>query len=207
MRKIIIHIIHYIRLKKSSGYDEVTSKILKAGTTVCSHPFSYIYSHSLQTGIFPESRKIALYKKGDKPVWKITGQYHYWRFFQSTQECYTQHLHRNNKLITQQMVLGNGCQLKILPSDYKFVSWKLLTKRMHVGGIFCDLAKAFVLCESWNFVSSNTIQWNSIYVVEDWLRCSVRKRRQKVEVTSSNSTKNFSLSAVRWNMEYTKEQF
>jgi hypothetical protein len=61
-------IIHCIKLKQPSGYDEVTSQILKARTAVCSHPFSYIYNHSLLTGIFPDSLKIALYKKVDKPV-------------------------------------------------------------------------------------------------------------------------------------------
>jgi len=68
LRKIIIHIIHSIKLKKSLGYDEVTSKILKACTTLCSHPLSYIYNHSLQTGIFPDSLKMALYRKGDKSI-------------------------------------------------------------------------------------------------------------------------------------------
>jgi hypothetical protein len=68
LRKIIVHIIHSIKLRKSSGYDEVTSQILKACTTLCSHPFSYIYNHSLQTGIFPVNLTIALYNKGDKPV-------------------------------------------------------------------------------------------------------------------------------------------
>jgi hypothetical protein len=76
LRKIIIHTIHSIKLRKSSGYDEVTSQILKACTTLCSHPFSYIYNHSLQTGIFPESLTIALYNRGDKPTLQITGLYH-----------------------------------------------------------------------------------------------------------------------------------
>jgi len=68
---------HSIKLKKSSDYDEVTSKILKSCTTLSSHPFSYIYNHSQLTSIFPDSFKIALYKKGQKPVWQITGLYHY----------------------------------------------------------------------------------------------------------------------------------
>jgi len=73
LRKIIIHKIHSIKLKKSSGYDDVTSQILTACTALCSHPFSYIYNHSLQTGIFPDSLQIALYKKGDKPVSLLMG--------------------------------------------------------------------------------------------------------------------------------------
>jgi len=68
LRKIINLTIISIKLKKSSGYDEVTSKILKPCTTLCSHPFIYIYNHSLKTGIFPDSLEIALYKKGDTPV-------------------------------------------------------------------------------------------------------------------------------------------
>jgi hypothetical protein len=68
LRKIIIHIIHSIKLNKSTGYDEVSSQIIKACTTICSQPFSYIYNHSLYTGTCPEGLKIALYKKGDKPV-------------------------------------------------------------------------------------------------------------------------------------------
>jgi len=68
LRKGITHIIHYIKLNKSSSYDEVTSKTLKACTTFCSHPFCYIYNHSIQTGIFPDSLKIAVYKKEDKTI-------------------------------------------------------------------------------------------------------------------------------------------
>jgi len=61
---------------------------------------------------------------------------------------------------------------------------------MHVGGIFCDLAKAF------DYVTHEILlvhlQFNGIrHVAEDWFRCYVRNRRQKVEVTSPNSTKNF----------------
>jgi len=56
--------------KKSSGYDEVTSKILKTCASVISHPLSHIYNRLLYTGIFPDHLKIAkikpLYKKGGK---------------------------------------------------------------------------------------------------------------------------------------------
>jgi hypothetical protein len=50
---------------------------------------------------------------------------------------------------------------------------------MHVGGIFCDLAKAF------DYVNHEILlvklQFYGIpYVAEDWFRCSVRNRRQKI---------------------------
>jgi hypothetical protein len=56
--------------KNSSGYDEITSKVLKACSALISHPLAHICNHSLHTGIFPDSLKRSvvrlLYKKGDK---------------------------------------------------------------------------------------------------------------------------------------------
>ena len=51
-------IIHSLKPKKSSGCDEITSKILKAFASLISHPLSYIYNHLLYTGIFPDRFKI-----------------------------------------------------------------------------------------------------------------------------------------------------
>jgi hypothetical protein len=45
--------------KKSSGCDEVTSKILKTVSSV-SYPLSYFYNHLLYTGIFPDQLKFWL---------------------------------------------------------------------------------------------------------------------------------------------------
>ena len=63
-------VIHFLTPKKSPDYNEITSKILHACPSLTSHPLSYIYCHSLYSGIFPDSLKIAvvkpLYRKGDK---------------------------------------------------------------------------------------------------------------------------------------------
>ena len=61
---------------------------------------------------------------------------------------------------------------------------------MHVGGIFYDFGKAF------HYVNHEILLVQLHFygipdVAEDWFRCYVRNRRLKVEVTSSNSTKNF----------------
>jgi len=48
--------------KKSSGYNEITSKILKACASLVSHPLSYIYNHLIYMGIFPDHLKIAVVK-------------------------------------------------------------------------------------------------------------------------------------------------
>ena len=61
---------------------------------------------------------------------------------------------------------------------------------MHVGGISCDSAKAF------HYVKHEILLFQLQFygipdVAEDRFRCFVRNGRQKVEVTSPNSTKNF----------------
>ena len=75
-------IINSLKPKSSSGYDEVTSKIIKSCASLISIPLSYIYNYSLHTGIFPDHLKMVvvktLYKKGDKcnisnygPIWLL----------------------------------------------------------------------------------------------------------------------------------------
>ena len=66
---------------------------------------------------------------------------------------------------------------------------------MHVGGIFCDLAKAF---DNVNHeILLVQLQFYGIPdVAEDWLRCYVRNRRQKFEVTPQKSTTIFFSACV-----------
>jgi hypothetical protein len=55
--------------KNSSGYNEISSKIINCASLI-SYPLTHIYNHSLLTGIFPNCLKVSivrpLYKKGDK---------------------------------------------------------------------------------------------------------------------------------------------
>jgi hypothetical protein len=62
-------IIHSLKSKNSSGYDDRTCKILKTSDLIgC--PLTHICNHSLRTGIFSDRLKISvvkpLYKKGCK---------------------------------------------------------------------------------------------------------------------------------------------
>jgi hypothetical protein len=51
---------------------------------------------------------------------------------------------------------------------------------MHVGGIFCDLAKAFDYVK--HEILLDQLQFYGIQdVAGDWFRCYVRNRRQKVK--------------------------
>jgi hypothetical protein len=66
----IVGIINSQKSKNSSGYDEITSKILKLYASLISRPLSYICNKSIAMGIFPDHLKYAtvkpLYKKREK---------------------------------------------------------------------------------------------------------------------------------------------
>jgi hypothetical protein len=55
-----ISIIRYLKLKYSTGYDEVSSRILRHCAFEISKPFSYICNSSLQYGIYPERLKYSV---------------------------------------------------------------------------------------------------------------------------------------------------
>jgi hypothetical protein len=63
-------IIKSIKTKNSSGYDEISTKLLKISANYICSPLTYICNKSVSTEIFPERLKYSvinpLYKKGDK---------------------------------------------------------------------------------------------------------------------------------------------
>jgi hypothetical protein len=63
-------IIRSLKCKNSYGYDEISSRILKATAPYVSSPLTYIFNKILSTGIFPDGLKFwevkPLYEKGDK---------------------------------------------------------------------------------------------------------------------------------------------
>ena len=64
-----LSIINKLKIKKSSGKDEISNNLLKSITDEIAKPLTIIINQSLKTGIFPDALKIAtvkpLYKKGE----------------------------------------------------------------------------------------------------------------------------------------------
>jgi Notch-like protein len=63
-------IINSLKSKNTSGYDEMSTTVLKSCFSFISSPLNYVCTRSLSTGVFPDRLKYAIikpsYKNGDK---------------------------------------------------------------------------------------------------------------------------------------------
>jgi hypothetical protein len=141
-----------LKPKNSSGYDEIDSKFLKTCASVISHPLSFICNHSIYKGIFTDGLKIAvvipLHKKGDKTnvtnYKPISLLMVFSKVFEKAMHSrLSQHLHTNNTLVPEQHGFRKGKSTENVAFRLTNSVCKSLDQKIHVGRIFCDLAKAF----------------------------------------------------------------
>lgn len=147
----IISIIKSLKTK-NSGYDEISTKLLKISASYICSPLTYICNKSISTGIFPERLKYSiikpLYKKGDKtdpsnyrPISMLTS------FSKVLEKALynrlSEYLNNNNILNAQQF--GFRRRLSTDDAIFKLTHEILnaLNSKAMVGSIFFDLAKAF----------------------------------------------------------------
>jgi hypothetical protein len=192
-------IIHSLKPKLSSGYGEINSKILKTCDSVFSHPLNFVWNHSICEGIFPDYLKIAvvnpLYKKGDKtnmtnfrPVSLFTV---FSKVFEKAMHSrLSHHLHTNNILVPEQRGFRKGITTENAAFKLTDSVFKSLNQKIHIGGIFCDLAKAFE-CVNHEILIAKLHFYGIQGVMADWFRSRLTNRRQKVEIRSPSSTQNF----------------
>ena len=150
--KEIEKIINSLKIKESSGYDEVSTKILKISAPFISSPLSYICNKSILSGTFPTRLKYAiakpLLKKGDKenitnyrpislltPFSKVFERIIYDRLLK--------HIETNNILAVEQFGFKTSSSTE--KASYKLSDNILnaLSNRLMVGGIFRNVQKAF----------------------------------------------------------------
>lgn len=193
----IMHVIKQLKTKYSSGYDEIPSKVLKACSEILSPPLSYLCNLSMQCGIFPERLKYSIvkpiYKKGDKctianyrPISLLTT---FSKVFEKVMYNRLYHyLESNNILVLEQF--GFRKQKSTENAAFSLVDEILnsLNSKLHVGGIFCDLAKAFDCVDH-----SILVKKLKFYGIKDemlgWFTSYLSNRKQKVEINVPNSHK------------------
>ena len=148
----IISIIRYLKPKNASGYDGISNKILKLCMYTISKPLTYICNGSLNTGTFPERCKLAIvrpiHKKWDKnemnnyrPISLLTTISKILEIIMHKR--LVQHFEYNKFLTSAQFGFRKGFRIDDAVFSLLNRTIMLLDKRKHVGGIFCDLTRAF----------------------------------------------------------------
>ena len=148
----ISKIFESLKLKNSCGYDEIPIKILKLSTPFIISPLTFICNKSLSTGIFPERLKYAqiwpIYKKGDKqlitnyrPISLLTS---FSKIFEKL--IFTRlhrHLYTNGILAKEQYGFRSNSSTENAAYHIIHEITKSMNEKRSLGGLFCDLEKAF----------------------------------------------------------------
>jgi len=150
--KEIEKIIQSPKTKNSHGYDGIPTNILKISTPFITSPLTYICNKSLSLGIFSFRLKfseiIPIHKKGNRiditnfrPISLLTS------FSKILEKVIFarlyQHIDQNNILATEQFGFRNNSSTE--KASFKLINEVLLAlnNKLTVGGLFCDLEKAF----------------------------------------------------------------
>jgi len=144
-------IIKSLKWKDSNGYDEIPLKILKISLPFIISPLTYICNKSLVSGLFPTRLKysqiIPIFKKGNKsemsnyrPISLLTS---FSKIFEVTYYRIQKHITVNNILADEQYGFRNNSSTESASFNLINNILDALNNNKLVGGIFCDLTKAF----------------------------------------------------------------
>jgi hypothetical protein len=139
-------ILKSLKTKNLYGYDEIPIKIVKLSAPFIISPLAYICNRSLSSGLFPERLKYAIIKPGNKKGDKIlTTNYrpvsHLTSFSKIFKKLIYSRLYKH--ICTNKILAKEQCGFRI-NSSTEAESYDVINEILKaVGGIFCDLEKAF----------------------------------------------------------------
>jgi len=186
-------------MKNSNDYDKISTKLLKFSSPFIHSPLTHICNKSLSLGIFPDRLKYSeikpLFKKGDRhnisnyrPISILTS------FSKVLEKAVHfqlyEHCRKHNILAGERFGFRN--KLSTTDAIYKLINKILiaLNKKIMVGGIFCNLEKAFdsinhdILISKLNLygVKGKTLSWFKSYL---------KNRYQRVTLTNKANCQNY----------------
>jgi hypothetical protein len=100
------------------------------------------------------------------------------------------HLYTNNILVPEQHAFRKGMSTEDAAFKLTDNVFRSLNQKLHVGGILCDLSKAFD-CVNHEILLTKLHLCGIQVVTIDWFRSCLTNRRQMVEIKSLSSTEIF----------------
>ena len=197
--KNIRNVIKSLKSKNSHGYDEISTKLLKLSAPFILSPLTHICNKSLSSGIFPDRLKYSeikpLFKKGDKlnisnyrPISVLSS-------FSKVLEkaVYNQlydHCRKHNILVGEQFGFRN--KLATTDAIYQLINKTLiaLNEKIMVGGIFCDLEKAFDSINH-DILVSKLKFYGAKGKTMSWFKSYLKNRYQRVTLTNKANSQNY----------------
>jgi hypothetical protein len=104
-------------------------------------------------------------------------------------------MHTNNILVPEQLGFRKGLFTENAAFNLTDNILKAINPKMHVGGIFCDLAKAFD-CVNHEILLAKLHFYGSQGTAANWFRSCLTNRKEKVEIKPSLASFWF----ILWNL-------
>ena len=142
----------FIAYNNSSGYDDISNIIIKHSALFILSPITFIFNTALKTGVFPERLKYAIVKpilkKGDptsissyRPISLLSV---FSKVFEKLIYVRIQkHLIINDVLNPHQFGFRANYSTEYAMFTFTNAVLEALNNKQMVGGVFCDLKKAF----------------------------------------------------------------
>ena len=193
--KEVENIIKSLKPKNSSGYDGISTKLLKVSSAFIISPLTYICNKSISSGIFPDRLKYAmvkpLHKKGDRlnvsnyrPISMLSS---FSKVFEKVMYNQLQdHLIKFNILAKEQF--GFRINSSTDKAIYKLTNEALmaLNNKFAVGGIFFYLEKAFD-CLNHKILMSKLQFYGITGKAKSWLESYFTNRYQRVQLSDEDT--------------------
>lgn len=191
----IINIVNNLKTNKSPGFDGITAKTLKPVINLIAPPLSEIFNMSMETGVFPQSMKIAkvtpIFKAGDKTLPNNYRPISVLPIFSKILEKIVHErvmafLNQNKLLNSNQYGFRNNHSTYMAIINLVDKISNEIDKGNSTIGIFLDLSKAFDTIDH-NILIDKLNYFGIAGVANTWFKSYLENRSQFVQINHTKS--------------------